>query len=89
MARPSQTDPVERALVVILKSERERVGISATKLAEQIGVSRTTITHLESDDARPTFWVLRKIAAGLELDIGQCVMEALEAEVKGRPNKKR
>lgn len=89
MPRPSQTDPVERALVLILKSERERVGISATKLAEQIGISRTTITHLESDDARPTFWVLRKIATGLGLDIGQCVVEALEAEVKVKPNKKR
>ncbi|MCW0219420.1 MAG: helix-turn-helix domain-containing protein [Prosthecobacter sp.] len=76
MSHPAQIDPVERAIVLILKRERLKAKISATSLAAQIGVSRTTITHLESDDARPTFWVLKKIADGLGLDFGQCVVEA-------------
>ncbi|SKB00196.1 DNA-binding transcriptional regulator, XRE-family HTH domain [Prosthecobacter debontii] len=67
---------MERAIVLILKNERLRAGISATQLAAQIGVARTTITHLESDDARPTFWVLKKIADGLGLDFGACVIRA-------------
>lgn len=32
-------------------------------------VARTTITHLESDLARPTLWVLLKIADGLGVDL--------------------
>lgn len=65
MARPSQLDPRERRLVLALKEERERQHLSAAQLARQIGISRTTITNLEADDARPTLWVLLKVADGL------------------------
>lgn len=69
MARPSQLDPRERRLVLALKEERRRQRISATQLARRIGISRTTITNLEADDARPTLWVLLKIADGLGVDL--------------------
>lgn len=88
MSNASQTDPVERALVLILKRERERQKISATKLAAAVGLSRTTITHLENDDARPTFWVLRQIAGGLDLDFGACVSEAMAADQKPKGRRK-
>lgn len=84
MSNASQIDPAERALVLILKRERLAQNISATQLALKIGVSRTTITHLEADTARPTFWVLRKIAGGLGLDFAVCVDEAEKAQKKGR-----
>lgn len=71
MARPSQIDPRERKIVLSLKSERLRQGISATQLAASIGISRTTITNLESDDARPTLWVLLKISDGLGVDLAK------------------
>lgn len=71
MDRPSQVDARERATVLALKEERLRQGISATKLASQVGVSRSTITHIENDDARPTLWVLLKIADGLKLDLAK------------------
>jgi DNA-binding XRE family transcriptional regulator len=76
VSRPAQIDPIERKVVLILRDERRRQGISATQLAAQIGVSRTTITHLESDDARPTFWVLLKMAEGLGLSFADCVRKA-------------
>jgi DNA-binding XRE family transcriptional regulator len=76
MPRPSQIDPRERKLVLLLKRERLRKGISANKLAAQVGLARTTITHLESDDACPTFWVLLKIADGLGVDFPSLVAEA-------------
>ena len=84
MSNASQIDPVERALVLILKSERLAQKISATQLALKIGVSRTTITHLEADAARPTFWVLRKIAGGLNLDFAACVAEAEKVAPKAK-----
>lgn len=76
MARPSQLDPRERKLVLLLKAERERQGISANQLAKRIGVSRTTLTNQDSDDARPTLWVLLKIADGLGIDLAQALSKA-------------
>lgn len=78
MARPSQIDPRERKLVLLLKRERMSKGISANKLAAQIGLARTTITHLESDDACPTLWVLLKIADGLGVNFPELVSEAFD-----------
>jgi len=73
MARPSQIDPRERKLVLLLKAERTRQGISANQLAAKMKFSRTTITNLEADDARPTLWVLLKIADGLGLSLSECL----------------
>lgn len=64
---PAQISPVERKLVLLLKAERERQGISANQLAAQIKVDRSTITRLEADLARPTLWVLLAIAKGLQV----------------------
>lgn len=65
MDHPSQLDPRERRLVLALRDERIRQGISAAELARKIGVGRNTIPNLERDEARPTLWVLLKIAGGL------------------------
>lgn len=73
MARPSQLDPRERKLVLLLKAEREKQGISARALSEKVGLSRNTLTNLDRDDARPTLWVLLKVADGLELDLAQAL----------------
>ena len=79
VSRPAQLDPIERTVVLLLREERLRQGVSATRLAAQIGVSRTTITHLESDDARPTLWVLLKVAGGLGVELDECLRRAQTA----------
>ncbi len=72
----SQTDPLERRVVLLLMEERLRQDVSATKLAEQIGISRATITHIEANRTRPGFWVLIRIAEGLGLDLAEVIKTA-------------
>lgn len=57
--------PQERKTVLALRKERRRQRLSATKLAEITGVSRSGICHIEADRSRPTFAMLLKIAEGL------------------------
>lgn len=76
MARPSQLDPRERKIVLLLKAEREKQGISARSLSEKVGLSRNTVTNLDRDDARPTLWVLLKVADGLGLDLADVLRKA-------------
>lgn len=76
VSRPAQSNPIERSVVLLLREERLRQGISATQLAAKIGVSRTTITHLENDDARPTLWVLLKVAGGLGVELDDYLRRA-------------
>ena len=76
---PSQTDPVERATVLILKRERLKQGLSAAQLAANIGVSRAAITHIEADRSRPSFWIMLKMAQGLRILLESVVEEARRA----------
>ena len=69
MENPSQIDPRERAHVLGLKAERESQGISAAKLAKDIGIGRNTIPNLERNEARPTLWVLLKMCDGLGVNL--------------------
>lgn len=80
MSYGSQIDPTERQLVLLLRNVRLEQQISATALAAAIGVSRTTITHIEKDESRPTLWVLLKIAKGLGVNLAEYMTRALEKE---------
>ena len=70
MEKPSsQIDPRERAIVLALKNERERQGISAAALARKIRIGRNTITNLDRNEARPTLWVILSICDGLNVSL--------------------
>ncbi|GAA5137044.1 hypothetical protein GCM10023213_13150 [Prosthecobacter algae] len=73
MENPSQIDPRERAIVLALKAERERQGISAAQLAKEINISRNTIPNLERNEARPTLWVVLKICDGLKINLKELI----------------
>ncbi|MEN3941781.1 helix-turn-helix transcriptional regulator [Prosthecobacter sp. SYSU 5D2] len=62
--------------MLLLREERLRQNISATALAAAIGLSRTTITHIENDQARPTLWVLIHIAEGLQVNLPELMARA-------------
>lgn len=72
----SQTDALERKIVLALKEERLKQELSAAQLAAKIGVSRAAITHIEADRCRPSLWIIIKMAEGLELNFADCVAEA-------------
>jgi DNA-binding XRE family transcriptional regulator len=72
----SQTDPLERRVVLLLRDERLKQDVSATSLAKKIGVSRATVTHIEADRTRPGFWVINRIAKGLGLDLADVIRKA-------------
>jgi predicted transcriptional regulator len=70
--------------VLLLRDERLRQEVSATALAAVIKVSRTTITHIENNESRPTLWVLLKIAEGLGVNLAEYLDQALENGKKSK-----
>ena len=76
MNRQAQLDYRERNLVLALKKERQSQGVSAAQLAQMIGIGRNTIPNLERDEARPSLWVLLKMADGLKLNLATCLQNA-------------
>lgn len=46
-----------------LKEKRQNAGLTQTNLAEQIGISRSQLSLMESGKRKPSYDVLKKIAA--------------------------
>ena len=69
MEHPSQIDPRERSIILALKKERVKQGVSAAALARKIGIGRNTIPNLERNEARPTLWVVLKLCDGLNISL--------------------
>jgi len=59
---------MSRSLGDILKRHREASGLSQRALAKQLGVRPSYIALLETDQRRPSFGILLKIASRLSID---------------------
>jgi transcriptional regulator with XRE-family HTH domain len=56
-------------VVEALKNIRVEKGMTMDNLSEKTGVSQKHISNIENKKAIPTFDTLRKLAAGLDVDI--------------------
>lgn len=56
------------AVKQLVKEKREELGFTQSKLAEKLGVSRSVITMIESDDNyRPSIDTAKKLSEALSL----------------------
>lgn len=70
------TDGTSTILSANIKRLREEAGLSQKALAEQSGVPRPTIAHLESGQANPTLTVALKVASSLGVGVDELVQPA-------------
>lgn len=63
------TDDTSTRLAGNIKRLREQAGLSQKALAEQSGVPRPTIAHLESGQANPTLNVVLRVASALGVTV--------------------
>lgn len=68
-------DTVKKKLSYTVKSERERLGLSQSGLAEQAGVSTRTISDIETCNCNPELATLIPIAQCLNISIDAVVQE--------------
>ncbi len=67
-------DDISTRLAQTLKRLREAQGLSQASLAEQSGVPRPTIAHLESGQANPTLSVVLRVADALGTSVDGLVL---------------
>lgn len=70
-------------VVRILRAERTSRGVSMNELARRTGLRQPTISILESGQPNPKLDSLLRIAAALELDLGDVISKAVRS-VSGR-----
>lgn len=76
VARDKSRERIVSEVVRLLKTERERQGLSMNKLAERTGLSQSTVSLIERDLRNPTLEVLLRFAAALDVDLWRILKDA-------------
>lgn len=85
MAASVEATQICANLARLLRSERERQGISLNSLAEQAGISRQTVSFIESQERNPTILTLLRITQVLGLPLEDLIARARSGQA---PRKK-
>ncbi|MFN3407407.1 MAG: helix-turn-helix domain-containing protein [Limisphaerales bacterium] len=67
-------------VVKLLRSERERQGISMNELAQKAGLSQAMISLMERDLRNPTLDTLLRISRALNVELGMLITSATRTE---------
>lgn len=67
----------------ILREERQRKGISMTRLAEMAGLSQGMISLIEHEERNPSLDTLVRICCALEIDLSAVLAGAEKLAKKG------
>lgn len=78
MSKDVVREQVCAEIVRLLTTERKRRRISGNSLAEKSGLSQSLISSLETTPWNPTIDTLLRIAAVLEIKLGDIVNQAVE-----------
>jgi transcriptional regulator with XRE-family HTH domain len=66
----------------ILRSEREKRGLSMNQVAERAGLSQQMISYVEREMRNPTLETLLRIAAAIQIDLPAVIRRAQKAASK-------
>lgn len=69
--RKTQDAPVLRAVAAEIKARRGLLNISQEELAHRAGVHRSFVARLEVAETQPSLAVLFRLAAALDVDVGE------------------
>lgn len=60
-----------------IKEKREALGMSQAELGRSAGVGRSTICRYESENRKPPYEILKKIADVLDIDLKEIDLETI------------
>jgi transcriptional regulator with XRE-family HTH domain len=72
-------------LAAILRSERERLGLSMNAVAERAGLSQPMVSLVERRLRQPTLDTLLRISVALEVDLADLIQRAQRAAARPTP----
>jgi transcriptional regulator with XRE-family HTH domain len=83
VSKPGYREAVCANVALILRQERERKGLSMTRVAEMAGLSQGMISLVEHEERNPSLDTLLRICCAIEIDLSAVIIRA-ETEVKKR-----
>ena len=78
MELDDQTAQICARVMHLLKEQRELRGISGSQLAERSGLNQSAISLLDRGKRKPTLDTLVRIAAVLEIELGNVLLQATQ-----------
>ena len=85
MVKNKYREAVSSHAADFLRQERERRGVSMTRLAEMSGLSQGMISLVEHEHRNPSLDTLLRICIALEIDLSKVLSRAERAAKKTTP----
>ncbi len=82
MSKTGYREAVCANVALILRQERERKGLSMTRVAEMSGLSQGMISFVEHEERNPSLDTLLRICGAMEIDLSAVLIRAENAAKK-------
>lgn len=82
MSKTGYRDAVCSNVALILRLERERKGLSMTRVAEMSGLSQGMISLVEHEERNPSLDTLVRICCAMQIDLSAVLIRAETAAKK-------
>lgn len=76
MSKHSLREAIVSNVVLLLREEREKRGLSMNVVAQRSGLSHSIVSLIERDLRNPTLDTLLRISEAIEIDLGEIIMRA-------------
>ncbi len=84
MSKTGYREAVCANVALLLREERERKGLSMTRVAEMSGLSQGMISLVEHEERNPSLDTLLRICSALDIELSAVLVRA-ERAAKKRP----
>ena len=85
MADSLKAQAICSAVARLLKAERERQGLAMLTVAERAGLSQQMVSYVEREIRRPTLETALRVAAALNVDLGDVIKAATLESTESKP----
>jgi transcriptional regulator with XRE-family HTH domain len=82
VSKTGYRETVSANVALILRQERERKGLSMTRVAEMSGLSQGMISLVEHEERNPSLDTLLRICGAMEIDLSAVLIRAETAAKK-------
>jgi transcriptional regulator with XRE-family HTH domain len=81
----NNTRMIEKATVGLqLKAIRTKNKLTLEEASKRTGLARSTLSKIENEQVSPTFSVMQKLAAGLDIELHQLFTKPKDSKITGR-----
>lgn len=81
---PRSEAPDEDKLGKMIRDARQQKGLTLEEVGKAAGIGRSTLSKIENNQTRPSFDIVRRLTAALDMNTPQLFVQSAREDISGR-----